>query len=45
MHVTLELWKAVAKGMGEDARMSAAVMLPVGANTAPEPKADQALVR
>ena len=45
MHVTLELWKAVARGMGDDACISALVMLPEGARTVPEPNADQALVK
>lgn len=44
MQVTLELWKAVAKGVGEAAAMSAVVTLLAGAKTVPEPNADQARV-
>lgn len=44
MQVTLELWKAEARGVGEAAAMSAVVTLVAGAKTAPEPNADQARV-
>ena len=44
MQVTLELWKAVARGVGEAAAMSAMVTLLDGARTVPEPNADQARV-